>query len=68
MSADWGLIIATGSAIFAGIGLILNWTAIRESNKTRQVQLLNDCFKDFKATESLLYKELKNKRGTKEWN
>src|SRR3989339_1683524 len=39
---DVPLIVAIISALFAGVGLILNWLALRENNQTRQLQLLND--------------------------
>ena len=70
MTFSWELAVATGSAFFAGIGLLLNWKAIHENNKTRQLQLLNDCFKSIKETELLLYKEYKDKdkQTKKEWD
>lgn len=70
MNWDLPLIIAIVSAIFAGIGLILNWLALRENNITRQIQLLNDSFKSIKETEIMLYKEYKNadQKAKKEWD
>jgi hypothetical protein len=70
MNWDLPLIIAIISAIFAGIGLILNWLALRENNITRQIQLLNDSFKSIKETEVMLYKEYKNadQKTKKEWD
>ena len=67
---DVPLIVAVISALFAGIGLILNWLALKENNKTRQIQLLNDVFKSIKETEFTLYKEYKgkNKETMKEWD
>jgi len=70
MTWEVPLVIAVVSAVFAGIGLILNWLALRENNKTRQIQLLNDVFKSIKETESTLYKEYKgkDKETQKEWD
>ena len=67
---DVPLIVAIISALFASIGLILNWLALRENNKTRQIQLLNDVFKSIKETEFTLYKEYKgkDKETMKEWD
>ena len=48
MTLEVSLIIAVVSAVFAGIGLILNWLALKENNRTRQIQLLNDVFKSIK--------------------
>ena len=58
------LIVAVVSAVLA---LILNWWALKENNKTRQIQLLNDVFKSIKETEFTLYKEYKGKETMKEW-
>ena len=70
MNWDIPLIIAIVSALFAGIGLILNWLALKENNVTRQIQLLNDSFKCIKETEVTLYKEYKNadQKTKKEWD
>lgn len=70
MSWDAPLIIATVSATIAGIGLILNWLALRENNITRQIQLLNDTFKSIKETEITLYEKYKNSNSKtkKEWD
>lgn len=70
MTWDISLIVAVVSAVFAGIGLILNWLALRENNKTRQIQLLNDVFKSIKETELTLYKEYKNadQKTKREWD
>lgn len=70
MNWDYPLIIATLSAIFAGIGLILNWLALRENNKTRQVQLFNEVFNSIIEKEKLLYDKYKNadKKTQKEWD
>ncbi|MCC7574345.1 hypothetical protein KO361_02035 [Candidatus Woesearchaeota archaeon] len=70
MNWDLPLIIALISAIFAGVGLILNWLALRENNITRQIQLLNDSFKSIKETEVMLYKEYKNanQKAKREWD
>ena len=70
MTWDVPLIVAIISALFASIGLILNWLALRENNKTRQIQLLNDVFKSIKETEFTLYKEYKgkDKETMKEWD
>ena len=70
MTWDVPLIVAVISALFAGIGLILNWLALRENNKTRQLQLLNDSFKSIKETEITLYKEYKNadQKTKREWD
>ena len=61
MSWNILLIIASASAIIAGIGLILNWFALRENSKTRQIQLLNESFKSIKETEIMLYEKYDNK-------
>ena len=68
-SINWAWVISIGSAIFAGIGLFLNWLAIRGNNKTMQLQLLSDSFKNIKETELTLYKDYKNKGAKiqKEW-
>lgn len=77
MTWNYPLIIATLSAIFAGVGLFLaggglflNWLAIKENNKTRQLQLLTDIFKSIKETEITLYKEYKNsdEKTKQEWD
>ena len=70
MTWDIPLIIAIVSALFAGIGLILNWLALKENNLTRQIQLLNDSFKSIKETEITLYKEYKNadQKTKREWD
>jgi len=70
MNLDVSIIIAVISALFAGIGLILNWLALRENNITRQIQLLNDSFQSIKETEITLYKEYKsaNSQTKKEWD
>lgn len=70
MSWETSTIVAILSAIFAGIGLILNWFALRENNVTRQIQLLNDSFRSIKETEMTLYKEYKNadQKTKKEWD
>jgi hypothetical protein len=70
MNWDLPLIIALISAIFAGVGLILNWLALRENNITRQIQLLNDSFKSIKETEVMLYTEYKNsdQKTKREWD
>lgn len=67
---DVPLIVAIISALFAGIGLILNWLALRENNQTRQLQLLNDSFKSIKETEITLYKGYKNAdiKTKREWD
>ena len=67
---DVPLIVAIISALFAGVGLILNWLALRENNQTRQLQLLNDSFKSIKETEITLYKEYKNadQKTKREWD
>lgn len=70
MTWDIPLIVAIISALFAGVGLILNWLALRENNQTRQLQLLNDSFKSIKETEITLYKEYKNadQKTKREWD
>jgi hypothetical protein len=67
---DLPLVVATTSALFAGIGLFLNWWAIRQADKTRQLQLLNDVFQSIKETELTLYKEYKgsDQKAKKEWD
>lgn len=67
MTWNYTVIAAVISAIFAGVGLFLNYLALRENNTTRQLQLLNDSFKDIKDTEKLLYTDYKNK-DKKEWD
>lgn len=52
---DFSLIIASVSAFFAGVGLWLNYWAVRENNKTRQLQLFEKTFNNIKETERLLY-------------
>lgn len=44
--------------------------SIKENNKTRQIQLLNDVFKSIKETELTLYKEYKNagQKTKREWD
>ncbi|RLG15056.1 MAG: hypothetical protein DRN66_00445 [Candidatus Nanohalarchaeota archaeon] len=62
--------VATASTFIAGIGLFLNWWAVKENTKTRQLQLMNDVFKSIKETELLLYKEYKSTDAEtkKEWD
>ena len=70
MTWDVPLIVAIISALFASIGLILNWLALRENNQTRQLQLLNDSFKSIKETEITLYEKYKNadQKTKREWD
>lgn len=42
---------AAVSAIMAAFGLLLNWKAIRESRKTRELQIFYSVFKDIKDLE-----------------
>ena len=67
---DLSLVIATLSAIFAAVGLILNFWAVRESNKTRQLQLFENTFNRIKDTEKLLYDRYKNsdEDAKKDWD
>ena len=70
MTWEISLIVAIISATFAGVGLILNWLALRENNRTRQLQLLNDVFKSIKETELTLYDKYKNSddKTKREWD
>lgn len=42
----WMLLVATGSTIAASIALFLNWKAIRETRKTRELQIFNSIFQE----------------------
>ena len=71
MTVDSPLILSSLIPGFAGIGLLfLNWKAIKENNRTRQLQLVNDSFKGIKETELLFYKEYKGKKEEvkREWD
>lgn len=64
------LIIAALSAGFAGFCLILNYQSIRENNTTRQIQLLNNMFKDIQENAKILFKDYKNAdlENRKKWD
>lgn len=70
MTVDISLIIAVFSAIFAGFGLILNYRSIKESNETRQLELLNNMFKDIQENALILFRDYKNadKEAIKQWD
>lgn len=66
MNIDHLLIISSVSisivtALGLGVGLFLNWLAIKENNKTRQLKLLNDSFNSIKENKLILYKNLEGK-------
>jgi len=54
----------------ASLGLFLNWRAIKENTKTREIQLISDTFKNIKDVEKELYLNFKNKseEEKKEWD
>src|SRR3989344_5109186 len=58
------------SATFAGLGLILNYLAIKENNKTRQTQYMSEIFDKIQSHERLLYTDYKNanKKEIEEWD
>jgi hypothetical protein len=75
MSWEWvttnaGLIVAGVSAVAAASGLILNWRALVENTKTRQLQLLNEVFRSIRDTELLLYTKYKkaSPEERRDWN
>ncbi|MCD6092480.1 MAG: hypothetical protein J7J38_00475 [Candidatus Aenigmarchaeota archaeon] len=67
---DFSLIIASVSSFFACVGLLLNRWAVRENNKTRQLQLFENTFNNIKETERLLYDKYKklDPDAKKEWD
>ncbi len=70
MTDDISLFIAAISAIIAGVGLFLNGISIRENNRTRQLELLNNMFKDIQEKALTLFRDYKNadKKTIKEWD
>jgi len=48
---NWSPLIAAIPGIIAAIGLLLTWKAIRESRRTRELQIFYTVFKDIKELE-----------------
>ncbi|MFH1916771.1 MAG: hypothetical protein ABIJ21_05885 [Nanoarchaeota archaeon] len=62
--------ISAVGTFFAGIGLFLNWHAIREENKTRTAQIFIDSFERIIKVEKSLYTDfdIKSVNQKKEWD
>lgn len=48
---EWSPLIIAIPGVIAAIGLFFNWWAIRESRKTRELQIFYTVFKDIKQLE-----------------
>jgi hypothetical protein len=65
---SWTVLVASLSAVFAAVALILNTIAIKESKRTRDLQTFYGIFKDLISLEERQREYYKTEDGKKAWN
>jgi hypothetical protein len=63
----WMLLISACSTFAAAVALFLNWKAIRENRKTRELQIFNSIFQELKELEEK-QKEYETEEEKKAWD
>jgi hypothetical protein len=68
ISAD--TIVASASALFAGVGLFFTWWGLRSESLTRQLQIFDNSFNNVNQTIQLLYDkyEQESEERKKQWD
>jgi hypothetical protein len=65
---SWAILVASLSAVFAAVALVLNTIAIKESKRTRELQTFYGIFKDLISLEEKQPKYYETEDGKKAWN
>ncbi len=65
---SWAIFMASLSALFAAVALILNTIAIKESRRTRELQTFYSIFKDLISLEAKQPEHCKTANGKKAWD